>query len=297
MPIPKRLLRVSLQMKSGTGDIVTLDENLYMRVKVTKQTFAIQSQAIIDVGGLSQDLRQQLMSQFTAYAKRQRDRGEVNDDYINVDIQAGYIEATGQERLTPIFSGQVTLCDLTSAPPNMILRMTCYTNQIDKTRDLEIAPDQLTFKAYCVWAAGQMGLNADVSTSIDDKIIYNPGRTVYTVAALVADIQRYDRQNVAAWIDDKTLFVRDTNKVVSPGTVIQVRQFVGVPSWVEWGIDFTTMFNAEIRLARAVRLNSKLNPSVNSADLIVCRLEYELATRSDQFYMRVGTAPSAGVPQ
>lgn len=293
MPIPKRLVRISLQMKSGTGDVVTLDENLYLRVKVTKYMFAVQSQAIIDVGGLSQDLRQQLMSQFTAYAKRQRDRGEVNDDYINVDIQAGYIEATGQQRLTPIFHGQVVLCDITSGPPNMILRMTCYTNQIDKTKDLEIAPDQLTFKAYCMWAAEKMGLNADVSTSMDDTIIYNPGRTVYTVAALVADIQRYDRQNIAAWIDDKTLFVRDTNKVVSPGTVIQVRQFVGVPSWTEWGIDFTTMFNAELRLARAVRLNSVLNPEVNRSDLIIGKIEYDLATRSDNFFMRVGCAPSA----
>lgn len=294
MALKKRLLRVTLKLPSGD---VVWDESLMLAVKVTKAALAIQSKATIDVGGLSQNSREALLTQFTAWAKRQREQGDTGDldNFVDVEISAGYLD-NGVSTLAPIFVGQVVLCEPLSGPPNVVVRVTCYTKQINRAQFLLTAPERCTFKQYCEWAAQQMGLKAEVNTSIDETIVENPGRTIYSVAALLPDIQRYDRQNIAAFIDNDTMYVLDIGEVAKASTVVNVDQFVGTPLWSEWGVDFTTMFNPLIRLAHGVQLNSKLNPAVNQAALVVMKIEYNLQSRNNPFTMACETAPSAGEP-
>lgn len=230
----KRLLRVVLKLQSTT---VELNEDLELNVRVRKATLSLQSKATVDVGGLSQSLRQGLLSQFTAYRKRLRDNAGISaDDYIDVVVSAGYQLADGTQTLTPIFHGQVTLVEPLGAPPDSTVRLTAYTNQVDRTTYVTNPPTSgITFKAFCQWSAQQMNLTLNMSTSIDDKIIYNPAAGTYIVAGLLPWIQSYDRQNIGAWIDDDTLYVRDIGKVISASGSYVYDTFVGPPMWTEWG--------------------------------------------------------------
>lgn len=292
MPIKKRLLRVQIQLADRT---ITLDENLNLRVRIRKAALAIQSKATIDVGGLSQSLRQGLLTQFTAFRKRLKEQSGVNkDDYLDVVIQAGYEEASGNKTLTPIFHGQITLVDPDSPPPDISVRITAFTNQVDRTTYVSTQPPSpISFKAFCTWCAGQMNVTPNVSTSIDNKTLYNPAARTYIVAGLLPWIQAYDRQNIAAWIDDDTLYVRDIGDVVTENQVVSYGTFVGSPMWTEWGIDFRIMFDARIKLASGCKVNSILNPTMSTSDLVVMQLEYDLSSRDDPFCVNVTTAPSA----
>lgn len=292
MALKKRLLRIQIKLPSQT---LVLDEELYLSVRVKKATLSLQSKATIDVGGLSQSLRKGLLSQFTAFRKRLKDTEGVNaDDYLDVVILAGYEDASGVQTISPIFHGQVVLVEPMGLPPDITVRITAYTNQVDRTTYVtEQPPSAVTFKAFCTWCAGKMNLTPNISTSIDNTIIYNPAARTYIVAGLLPWIQAYDRQSIAAWIDDDTLYVRDIGSVVNKDSVIRYDTFVGPPMWTEWGINFRTMFDSRLTLASAAKAISKTNPSIADYDLIVMQLEYDLSSRADPFCINVTTAPSA----
>lgn len=293
MALKKRLIRVKLTLPSGE---VTWDESLMLKVHVRKMALGIQSMATIDVGGLSQDSRQALLTQFSAYAKRQREAGDTGDmnNFVPVEITAGYLDGAN-ELLAPIFSGQIALCEPLSAPPNVVIRVTAYTQQITKGQNLATAPDQVTFKQYAEWCAQQMGLRAEIHTSIDNTIVNNPGRTSYKVDALLPDLQRnFDRYNIAAYVDDGTLYVMDIGDVAKASETTNIKEFVGMPVWTEWGIEFKVMFNSNVKLGHAVTLESILNPTVNGIGFVVVMLEYDLASRDNQFTISVQASPSAG---
>jgi len=276
------------------GSVINWDESLYLRIQVKKACLAQQAFATIDVGGIPQSVRQGLLSQFSAYRKRQRDTEGLDDDeYVNVVISVGY-DIGGTQTVSPIFHGQVALVEPLSGPPNALIRATCYTNQVDRTKyTTGIAPATSTLRAFCIWAAQQMGLSADIQTSYDDMVIENPGRKVFVVNQLLLEIQRFDRQNIIAYIDDNTLIVRDTNKLLSPSEVYDIYRIIEQPSWSEWGVNFSMLFDNRVRLATGVHLHSVTNPSVNDSDLIVMQIEYVMASRSNEFTMKIETAPAA----
>lgn len=292
MPIKKRIIEVDIKLASGT---ITLNQDLYMSVRVKKAALALQSKATIDIGGLSQSLRQGLLTQFTAFKKRLKDTEGINkDDYLDVTITAGYEDYTGTRTVSPIFHGQMTLVEPVGSPPDIITRITAYTNQVDKTTYVtEQPPSPVTFKAFCEWCAAKMNLTPNISTSIDNTQLYNPAARTYIVSALLPWIQAYDRQNIAAWIDDDTLFVRDIGKVLDTTGTVTYDTFVGSPIWGEWGPQFRIMFDTRAKLAAGCKANSKLNPNMINSDLIIMQMEYDLQSRGDSFCINVTTAPSA----
>lgn len=296
MAMKKRLIRVTLTLP--TGDVIW-DQSLMLNIRVMKMALGIKSQATIDIGGLSQDSRQALLTQFSAYAKRQREQGDTGDadNFVPIKIDAGYQDGA-MSNLAPIFNGQVVLCELASPPPNVVIRITAYTQQIQKGQNLEVAPDRVTFKQYAEWCAKQMGLKAEVHTHMDDVLVDNPGRTAYKVDALLPDLQRnYDRYGIGAYIDDDTLYVMDIGDVAKASEEMTLTQFVGVPMWTEWGVEYTVMFDPNIKLGHAVKLQSILNPTVNNIGFVNVMLEYNLTSRNNPFYVNVQASPSAGAPE
>ena len=291
MTLDTRIIRVTLSMPGGD---VIIDQSLNVKVKVNKAALHIQNRASIDVVGLSKSLREQLLSQFTAWNKRLVDQGRASQKWINVKIQAGYKTSRG-EQISTIFKGQVVLCEPTMPPPNVGVRITCFTRQIDKTAFVsEPAPHSTTFARYVEWAAGQMGFGANFvcETSYNDVVISNPARSISVVSGLLIDIQSIHRPNVAAFVDDDVLIVKDRNKIINPAEVADIKRFIGIPTWTEWGAEFRCMFDGYIKLAQAVEVTSELNPSLNGR-YVVTMLEYELTSRDIPFYVKVNGSPPA----
>lgn len=307
MTLRKRILKVTLSMPAGD---VVLDDSIYIHARIEKAALAIQNKAVLEIMGLSTSLREQLLSQFTAWNKRQVETGQIAQDWINITIEAGYatpastVAAASGGFATPassqtsvIFKGQVTLCELASGPPNIAVRITCYTQQINKTAFISSqAPAQTTFYNYVKWAAQEMGFgnNFICDTSFNDVVIYNAGRSRYIKYTLLIDIQDKYKPDIAAFVDDDMLIVKDRDKIINPSSISNVTsdQIIGTPCWNEWGVEFTTMYDPTIKLAQATAITSLMNPGV-SGTYVITSLEYDLASRNGAWYLKSSGSPPA----
>jgi hypothetical protein len=290
MPLSQRVLNVTFELPSGD---VTLDSSMDMHVHIEKQALAAQASCVIDVFGLSQSLREALLSQFTAWNKRMYEQGDLRSPYIDMNVTAGYKSAT-QTTTTMVFSGQVAMTEPMSAPPNIGTRITCYSQQLSRAQYVtNIAPVQARFYDYVQWVGEQMGVDRVVcETSYNDTIVTNPSGTTEYVSGLLIDIQTYYRPNVAAFIDNNALIVMDQNKVIAERGSVTIDEFIGTPMWTEWGVEFKTLYNPKIQLAGAATLKSLLNPSLNRT-FVITALKYDLASRDEAFYVMVNGAPPA----
>jgi hypothetical protein len=274
------------------GDVV-LDQSLDLRFNIRKAALALQNRASVTVFGMSQPLREQLLSQFTAWNKRQVEVGMLERKWIEVKLEAGYLDADGVEISAVVFKGQVVLVNLVSAPPDIGITIQCYTRQVDKTTFVsDPAPVTTTLAEYVKWAAGQMGLGDHYlcQTSYNDQVIENPSSGALIIAALTVDIQNARRPDVAAFVDDDFLYVKDRDKIINLSEMAFVTEFVGIPSWTEWGIEFEAMFDTSIRLAHGVDVKSQLNPSIDGQYVLVS-IEYDLSSRDTPFYVKAQGAP------
>src|ERR1700688_1834209 len=87
MSLSNRVLNVTLSMPSGP---VVLDASLNMHVNAYKASLAIQNRATIEVFGLTETLREELLSQFTLYNRQNVLAGTATPVWVNVEIDAGY---------------------------------------------------------------------------------------------------------------------------------------------------------------------------------------------------------------
>ena len=134
------------------------------------------------------------------------------------------------------------------------------------------------------------GSNFICDTSYNSVIINNPARSILSIASLLIDIQDMYKPDVAAFVDDDLLIVKDRNKIMNPAQTAVLSEFIGIPGWTEWGIGFQTLFDPTIKLAQGVSITSSMNPSLNGT-YVVLELEYDLSSRDGPFYVKPGASP------
>jgi len=294
MPLGTRVLTITLAMPQGN---VVLDESLDLKVKITKAALAQQQQCEVVVTNLSVSLRASLITQFSAWNKRNIENGQPNatqQSYIGVTVQAGYSNPGQQSNVITVFVGQVALAGPIGELPNMAVKITAYSQQINKVQYItQIPPGQMTFKAYAAFIAAQMGVNLACQTSYDDQVITNPGASVHTVGDLLVDLQSYYRPNVAAYVDNNTLYVKDVNAVIASAGQVTLDEFINMPLWDEWGCEFEVLFNSQLLLSCAATLVSTMNPSLNNVGYVIYALEYNLTSRDTPFDIKANGAPPA----
>jgi hypothetical protein len=305
VPLNQRVLTVTIGLPSGN---VVLTQALSMRIRIRKAALQVQNSATVEVIGMTTSLRLQLLSQFTAWHARQVASGQAPQDYIPITITAGYQStassaanasgdpsASSTNQSATVFSGYVANVDPTSAPPNIGVRIQCFTRQLDKTQFLtQAAPTSGTFYNLVAWAAQQMGLGSNFicQTSFNNVVVYNAFRTIYTVGGLLIGIQDLQRPNVAAFIDDGQLIVKDRSAIVNSASTVRLDEFIGTPLWNEWGVEWMTLMNTAVKLASAAALTSSMNPGVNGT-YVITELEYDLTSREGPFYVKAMGSPPA----
>lgn len=294
MPLGSRILTVTLSMSQGD---VVLDQTLDLKVRIKKAALAQQQVCEIVVTNLAVSLRQSLLTQFTMWNKRNIENGQANatqKSFVPVTVQAGYSIPGQQSSVITIFTGQVALAGPVGELPNMAVKITAYSQQISKVQYItQTPPGQMTFKAYATWVAQQMGVNLVCQTSYDNNLITNPGASVHTVGDLLVDLQSYYRPNVAAYVDNNTLVVKDVNAVITNANTVTIDEFINMPLWDEWGVEFDVLFNAQLQLSCAAYLVSTMNPSLNGTGYVIYALDYDLSSRDTQFNIKANGAPPA----
>ena len=305
MPLNSRVLTATIGLPAGN---IILNQSLMMRIKIRKAALQVQNSATVEIMGMTTSLRLQLLSQFTAWKARQVPEGQASQAYIPITIAAGYQSTASSSenssgsssnsntnQSATVFVGEVALVEPIGQPPNFGVRISCFTRQLDKTEFPSLAaPITATFKQLVAFAAKQMGLgnNYYCNTSIDDKVIYNGFKTIYTISGLLIAIQAMQYPDVAAFIDDDQLIVKDRNAIVNPANVTQLNEFIGTPMWTEWGAQWVTLMNTNVKLASAAQLTSSMNPGVNG-QYVITELEYDLTSRDGPFYVTANGSPPA----
>jgi hypothetical protein len=157
----------------------------------------------------------------------------------------------------------------------------------------EPTPPDLTFRQFVEWAGRQMKVSRTIcETSQDDAMTGNIAGSTHTVGNLLVDIQNAYNPNIVAYIDNNVLIVRDIDRVVDVSGHVTVNEFIGTPMWTQWGVEFQTLFDQTLGLTCAVKLNSKMNPSLNH-EFIVVNIDYVLSSRDTPFYIKVYACPPA----
>ena len=297
MPLPTRVLQAKLKFPNTDESIAfdrLLDQSLKIKVRTSKNILHIQNTCDIEVYGLNDVQRSQLMSNFTAWNYRKNPSRQ----YVGLEMFAAYDNAASPSRF---FVGDVVKCGPIGENPNHGVQITSYTRQIDRTNLITASlPTNPTFKQAVEAVARAAGLTADCKTYIDNKIIPNFGTFQvnplqapqhYTIQAAIAMLWRVDPDGVAVWVDDDMLYARNVGEVIDPENVIKLDQFIGAPpTWNEWGITGTVLFTPGLTVASGIDVTSTSNPGVNG-QYVVTSLDYNLASRETPFYMTFKASP------
>lgn len=286
----KRRLQVLLTIERGQEPIL-IDEYLKISVKCDKTISQFQNQTTISIAGISAALRSRLLSQFTAFNKRRLEIANLAAEdmpWASVEVFAGYGEV-----LSRIYKGEVVLCDLSGNPPNLEINMTAFTAQQDKVKMVvQPPPKSSTLRDCVIWAANAMGLDYKLNVANPDVIVGNFARSSYTVSAILFELQGVFAPNINAFIDDDTLVVKDPYKILNPTDIPKVTEFIGIPTWFEWGVTFKSFFRPDLKLAGGCELTSVMNESLNG-NYVIGKIAYEVTSRDEPFYVTVSAYPAA----
>jgi hypothetical protein len=294
MPLAVRILNIIFEMHDGTK--VVLDHTLHFSAKIHKDALAPQNTCTISIYNLTKTRREQLLSQFTAWNRRIVNTTNVvaagQNKYINVTVEAGYVSG-GKNTTAVVFVGQVVEVTMASAPPDLGIRIECYTRQLDKTnRRTNRPPPQATFLEYAQWVGRQMDVPVVCETKVNDSKDWRHSVGTQWVSNLIIDLQDSYKPNVVAFFENGTLIVRDLDRVITTAEIVDVEEFIGTPMYTEYGMQFKALFNPRITLVSAVRLKSLMNPSLNG-QYILQSIDYELASREVPFYVSGSGSPPA----
>jgi len=156
-----------------------------------------------------------------------------------------------------------------------------------------------THKELCIWAANlvNMPLRYEVSIALPAMsagVFAGVIQRAYSLTAVVGLLANFQKDKVAVFVDDGELVVTEWGKALQ-GTTVDVNAttgLIGIPAITQWGVQFTTMADAPIRLAGGVNLFSELNPSVNQP-WVITGVEYTVTSRDTAFYATWMGSPSA----
>lgn len=300
MKIPLRVLTLKITFPGEKTSIITIDRDsaLYIGVQSAKHLLQIQNEAQILIRGMRPDIRQLLLSSFTAWNYRKR----FVNNYAYVEIFAGYESSIKRFAGSRIFIGDIVVCKPEGEMPNVDIAITAYTRMIDRTDLIPSSiPNKGTFKSIASAAAKAAGMGIDCKTSIDNRVISNFGvfqlnpvgePMRFNVQAAIAYLNAVEPDKVVAWVDDDKVLVRDIGEAV--GTDIpKISTFVGNPPiWTEWGITFTTLFTPQLRLGGAFEVDCVTLPKLNG-QYVTTSLAYNLTSRERPFYVTVKSTPPA----
>ncbi|CDL81109.1 conserved hypothetical protein [Xenorhabdus szentirmaii DSM 16338] len=130
------------------------------------------------------------------------------------------------------------------------------------------------------------GIADDCKVKLDfqatDKNIAN---WYYCGAALSQVARLQESGGVKAFIDDEVLYIKDSHNALKNRLRILTMKtgMVGIPKATEKGLDVSFLIDGESMLGGMLRLDSKLNKSLNG-DYIIEQLKFDIASHDDAFF-------------
>lgn len=265
MPLDPRLLRVGVQIAGS----IRWYTDVQIAVSITKFANPTQNEATVKITNMAKDARDYILTNSTPF-NLLRIRKKIY-------VEAGRV-STGYFR---VFEGDIWTATI-SQPPDIMLTMTCKTNQWDKGVIVATSyAGQVPAHTIAAGVASSLGLDLDYQADPINISNYNhTGSTIKQVDKLG------DMGRVNAYVDDNKLVVKNFNKPLkNVNHVLSMETgMIGIPELTEQGFKATCLLNPNIRLGGNLTVKSTLNPAA-SASFCVFKLTYELTNRDVAFYV------------
>lgn len=259
-----RLLRIGIEVNG----VLKLYEGLAMTASGTKYANPIQNECEVKISNLDQATRDFLLTETSPFNKNKRRK--------LLTVEAGR-KSTGYSL---VFAGDITSA-VGAQPPDITLTLKAATG--DYAKGVIIAASQPAvspLRNIASKVAGDLGLALRFEAT--PKQISN---YTYTGSALKQVEHLGNMGRVNAFIDDKTLVVKNYNKALER----RVRDLsldtglVGIPEFTEQGVKVKMLYDNATTLGGGLRITSKLNPAANGL-YSVFKLGFELSSRDTPFY-------------
>lgn len=243
-------------------------EGLRVRAGGTKFANAQQNECTLTVSGLSMSTRDHLLTETSPFNSNRTPKRLI--------IEVGRVSTA----LFRIFIGDIVSAE-PSAPPDVDVIIKAKTQSAQAGNIVAIASGPISkLSAISQRVADEIGLGLDFQAL--DKNISNFS---YTGAALKMVNLLQDSGGVRAFIDDDTLIVKNYGSALSGRIRILGADtgMVGIPKATEKGLDVTFLIDSESLLGGMIRLDSKMNKSLNG-DYVIDQLKFDVASHEDPFF-------------
>ena len=243
-------------------------EGLRVRAGGTKFANAQQNECTLTVSGLSMSTRDHLLTETSPFNSNRTPKRLI--------IEVGRVSTA----LFRIFIGDIVSAE-PSAPPDVDVIIKAKTQSAQAGNVVAIASGPISkLSAISQRVADEIGLGLDFQAL--DKNISNFS---YTGAALKMVNLLQDSGGVRAFIDDETLIVKNYGSALDGRIRILGADtgMVGIPKATEKGLDVTFLIDSESLLGGMIRLDSKMNKSLNG-DYVIDQLKFDVASHEDPFF-------------
>lgn len=243
-------------------------EGLRVRASGTKFANAQQNECTLTVTGLSMTTRDHLLTETSPFNSNRTPKRLI--------LEVGRVSTA----LFRIFIGDIVSTE-PSSPPDVDVIIKAKTQAAQSGNVVSIASGPLSkLSAISQRVADEIGLGLDFQAI--DKNVSNFS---YTGAALKMVNLLQDSGSVRAFIDDEILIVKNYGQALSGRIrVLSVDTgMVGIPKATEKGLDVTFLIDSESLLGGMLRLDSKMNKSLNG-DYVIDQLKFDVASHEDPFF-------------
>jgi hypothetical protein len=245
----------------GTGSY------LYLTAKGTKFANAQQNECSVEIGNLSADLKNEILTQTSPYA---------NPSIVKtMAVYAGRV-STGYSMM---FIGDITNSNVTQ-PPDVFIKLeskTCH----HKKGTVKGRSNKGHFSLISAGVAQDLGLSLNFQAT--DKYInnFNHNGSVTGQVDKLNDVS----SDTCCYVDDMTLIVKP-RYVPLPQYVTYVNAqtgMIGIPENTEDGTRIVYLIDNATKLGGAIKLTSTLNPSLNGV-YVIYKLGFDVSNRDNAFY-------------
>lgn len=262
-----RVLKVIITLQDA-GKKVEI-EGLRISVKCDKYSNEISNNATISIDNIAKPLRDKLASNGTPFA-RQREQ-KLN----TIEVLAGR-----GDKLSSVYVGDIWFVT-PGQPPDFLTVIEAKTASFDKTLITATEePPTSTIQNISKRVADTLGLNLQNEADQTEIINYQ------YVGSSIDEVENINRLGmVDAYIDDKTLVIKNKNKPLSMESILINKDtgMIGVPEFTDFGVKVRVLFERAYKIGQSMKLESIIYPATNGTYTIF-KIDYDLNNRDNAWY-------------
>jgi hypothetical protein len=257
--IDLRRIRIGIEVSGA----INWYEGLRVKAKGSKHADPTQNECTVTISGLSQPVRDSLISATKTATRR-------------LIVEAGRV-STGA---AVIFVGDIYEGE-PSSPPDVDVVLKAKTgngeaNRVSVQQGVAVQP----LSSIANRVAADLGVGLDFQATNKNMANYT-----YVGSAIKQVLRLQDAGGVQAFIDDRTLVVKDLGRPVAGRTRIVSMEtgMVGIPKRTDEGVEVTYLIDGPSDLGGTIDLRSVFNPTLNGL-YAINQLNFDIASHEDPFF-------------